>query len=100
MGLALCSLVVVGHLEACSPEAALDVEALVGLAAVENALVAPDLFGDKVEGLDQSKTQLLALLILGDCDILNVTDGAEVVDAERDKSAPMASKGGTNGRQH
>lgn len=53
MSLTLLSLVVVGHLKTGPPEAALDVESLVRLAAVEDGLVAPNLLGDKVEGLDQ-----------------------------------------------
>lgn len=48
-------LVVVGHLQPGPLEAALDVEALVGLTAVEDCLVGADLFGDEVEGLDQAQ---------------------------------------------
>lgn len=73
--------VVVSHLEPRPLETALDVEALVGLAAVEDGLVAADLVGNKVEGLDQPKTQLLPLLILCDGDVFDVSDGAEAVDA-------------------
>lgn len=80
MGLTLL-FVVVGHLQAGSPEAALDIETLVGLTAVEDGLVAANLFGDEVERLDQAQTQLLALLVLGDCDILNVADLCERMDA-------------------
>jgi hypothetical protein len=90
----------VGHLETSSSEATLDVEALVGLAAVENALVAPDLLGNKVQGLDESKAQLLALLVLGDCDILDVTDGAEVVDAMGEDGSAAMHILWVNGRQH
>jgi hypothetical protein len=75
------TLVVVGHLQASPPEAALDVEPFVGLAAVEDALVAADLLGDEVEGLDEAEAELLALLVAGDSDILDVADGAETVDA-------------------
>lgn len=74
-------LVVVRHLEAGALEAALDVEALVGLAAVEDGLVAADALGDVVEGLDEAQAQLLALLVLGDGDVLDVADQTEVVDA-------------------
>lgn len=74
-------LVVVGHLQPGPLKAALDVEALVRLAAVEDCLVGADLFGDEVEGLDQAQAQLLALLVLCDRDILNMTDQAEVVNA-------------------
>ena len=65
-----------GHLETSSSEAALDIEALVGLAAVEDALITADLLSDVVEGLDDSETQLLALLVLCDGDILDVADRA------------------------
>jgi hypothetical protein len=75
------SLVVVGHLKASSSESALDVEAFVGVAAVEDALVAANLLGDVVEGLDQAEAELLALLVLGDGDVFDVTDGPEAVDA-------------------
>lgn len=69
------------HLQARPPKPALDVEALVRLAAVEDALVAPNLLGDVVERLDDAETQLLALLVLCDGDVLDVTDLSEVVDA-------------------
>lgn len=68
------SFVVVGHLQTCSSESALDVEALVGVAAVEDALVAANLFGDEIEGLDESEAELLALLVLGDGNVLDVAD--------------------------
>lgn len=77
-----------GHLETSSSEAALDVEALVGLTAVEDALITTDLLGDVVEGLDDSETQLLALLVLCDGDILDMADGAKVVDAARRVGQP------------
>lgn len=72
--------VVVGHFQTSPLKTALDIEALVGLAAVEDGLVAADLLSDVVECLDQSKTQLLALLVFRDGDILDVTDQAQVVD--------------------
>lgn len=70
-----------GHLQTRPPEAALDVETLVVLAAVENGLVAAYLLGDVVERLDDAQAQLLALLIFGDGNVLNVADGTEIVDA-------------------
>ncbi len=69
------------HLEAGPPEAALDVESLVVLAAVEYCLITPNLLGDVVERLDDAQAQLLALLVFGDRDVLDVADGSEVVDA-------------------
>jgi hypothetical protein len=86
-------------LQACSSEAALDVEALVGVAAVEDALVAANLLGDKVEGLDESEAELLALLILGDGDVLDVADLAQAVDAgeEEEKLAGHWATSGLGG---
>lgn len=69
------------HLQTRPPEAALDVEALVGLAAVEDALVAAHLLSDVVEGLDEAQTEFLALLVAGDGDVFDVTNGTEGVDA-------------------
>lgn len=40
--------VVMCHLQACSLEATLDIEAFIGLAAVQNALVTPDLLRNEV----------------------------------------------------
>lgn len=73
--------VVVRHLQASPLEATLDVESFVGVAAVKDGLVAADLVGDEVESLDQPKTQLLALLVFCDGDVLDVTNHAEVMDA-------------------
>lgn len=71
---------VVSHLQASPLEAALDVKAFVGLGTVENRLVAADLVRDEVESLDQAQTQLLALLVLCDGDIFDVTDHSETVN--------------------
>lgn len=79
------------HLQARPPEPALDVEALVRLAAVQDALVAPHLLGDVVERLDDAETQLLALLVLCDGDVLDVADLSEVVDAVRVRLAMFIS---------
>lgn len=69
------------HLESCPLEPALHVEPLVRLATIENALVTAHLGGDKIEGLDELESELLALLILRNSDILDVADETEVVDA-------------------
>lgn len=74
LSFALCVLIVMCHFQTRPLEAALDVEALVGFATVENGLVATRPLGDKVQRLDHTETQLLALLVLGDCDILDVSD--------------------------
>ena len=71
------------HLQAGASESALDVETLIGLAAVEDALVAAHLVGDVVEGLDQAETELLALLVLGNCNVFDVADVAKAVNAIR-----------------
>lgn len=81
VGFTLGFLVVMGHLETGSSKAALDVKTFVSLAAVENALVTTSLLGNKVEGLDDSEAEFLALLVLCDSDIFNVADGAKTVNA-------------------
>ncbi len=77
----LGSLVVVRHLETGSAEAALDVKALVGLAAVEDRLVAAHVGGDVVEGLDDAQAELLSLLVLGDGNVFDVASLSESVNA-------------------
>jgi hypothetical protein len=79
-------------LETGSSEAALDVETLVGLTAVQNALVAANLLGDVVECLDDSETKLLALLVLCDGDILDVADGAKAVDTVKELVSVVARR--------
>lgn len=66
--------IIMRHLEPRPPKPALYIEALVGLAAVEDALVAADLLCDVVEGLDDAQAELLALLVLCDGDVLDVAD--------------------------
>jgi len=80
LGFTLVFAVVVCHLQTSSPEATLDVEAFVGFAAVENALVAANLLGDVIEGLDQPQAELLTLLVFGDGNVFNVSDGTETVN--------------------
>lgn len=92
--LGLGALVVVGHLETSAAETTLDVEALVGFTAVENALVAAGLFRNVVEGLDQAESELLALLVAGDGNVFDVADGAKAVDAVvEDRSVSWNSNG-------
>lgn len=83
------------HFQTGPLEAALDIEALVGFAAVQNGLVAARLLRNKVQRLDHPETQLLALLILGDGDVLDVSDRPEIVDAKekrKDVSAIQLGK--------
>lgn len=82
---------VVRHLEAGSAETALDVKAFVGLAAVENGLVAADVGGDVVEGLDDAQAELLALLVLGDGNVFDVASFSESVNAARKKKISNGS---------
>lgn len=70
-----------GHLQPSSLEAALDVEALVRLAAVKDTLVAANLVCDEVECLDEFEAQLLALLVFSDGDIFDVADKSKVMNA-------------------
>ena len=71
------------HLQPRSLVSALDIESLVRLAAVENALVTSNLLRDEIQSLDQLEAELLSLLVFGDCNIFNVTDETQVVDAIR-----------------
>lgn len=72
-------------------ESALDVEALVGVAAIENAFVAADLLGNMIEGLDQPQTELLALLVLGDGNVFDVSDGTEAVNTVDKRACQLIS---------
>lgn len=72
---------VVCHLESGPAKTTLDVEALVNFAAVEDGLVAADVLRNVVKGLNHSQSKLLALLVLGDGDIFDVSNSAEGVNA-------------------
>lgn len=87
------------HLQARTAEATFDVESFVGFAAVENALVASDLGGDVVEGLDQTETELLALLVLGDGDVLDVADVAKAVNATKVERDILSAGSSMPGRE-
>jgi hypothetical protein len=79
------------HLQARTAEPALDVEALVGFAAVEDALVAADLGGNVIEGLDEAEAELLALLILSNSDVFDVANVAEAMDARKGEEIMLAT---------
>lgn len=72
---------VVCHLETGPLESTLDIEAFVLLAAVQDRLVATDLRGHEVEGLNKAQPEFLALLVLGNRNVFDVSDEAEAVDA-------------------
>ena len=80
---ACATVIVMCHLQTRSLVSALDIESLVRLAAVENALVTSNLLRDEIQSLDQLEAELLSLLVFGDCNIFNVTDETQVVDAIR-----------------
>ena len=69
------------HLKTRPLEPALDVEAFVCFGAVQNGLVAANVFRNIIQGLDDAQTEFLALLIFCDGDVFDVADEAEVVDA-------------------
>lgn len=52
----------------------------IGIAAVQDGLVAPIVLTDVREGLDDALTELLALLALVDGNVLNVTDATETAE--------------------
>jgi hypothetical protein len=80
---ACAAVIVMCHLQPSSLVSTLNIESLVRLAAVENALVTSNLLRDEIQSLDQLEAELLSLLVFGDCDIFNVTDETQVVDAIR-----------------
>lgn len=69
------------HLESRPLESALHVEPLVRLATIKNALVTAHLGRNEIEGLDELEPKLLALLVLRNGDILDVTYETQVVNA-------------------
>jgi len=69
------------HLQPRPLEATLDVEPFVRFAAVQNALVAADIGGNEVKGLNDLQPELLPLLVLCYGDIFDVSDKPEIVDA-------------------
>lgn len=73
--------VVMSHLEPSSSETTFNVEPLVGLAAIENSLVASDVCGNVIESLNHTQTQLLSLLVFRDGNIFDVASLAERVNA-------------------
>ena len=73
-------LIIMRHLQPRPLISTLHIEALIRLAAVQNALVAANLPGDIVEGLDHPQTQFFALLVLRHSDIFYVSHETEVVN--------------------
>ena len=69
------------HFQSGSFETTLDIESLVGFAAVQDGLVASDLLRRVVQRLDDPQAELLALLVLCDSDVLDVTDESQFMDA-------------------
>ena len=72
--------VIMSHLQSGPLEATFDIEALVCLAAIQDRLIAAYLFGNMVECLDDPQPKFLALLVLCNSDVLNVTHKTHVVD--------------------
>ena len=68
------------HLGAAPVVAALLVKELFFGAAVEDALGAADVAGDRVEGLEHAQAEALALVGLGDADFLNMANAGPVPD--------------------
>lgn len=67
------------HLESSSFEAALDVEPFIGLAAVQDTLVTSDLLRQVVQSRYDPQPELLALLVLVDGNVLDVSNQAHVM---------------------
>ena len=73
--------VIMCHLQSCSLEAALHVKAFVCFRTVQYGLVTAHIFGNVVQRLDYSETKLLALLVFCNCDVFDVTNETQMVDA-------------------
>lgn len=87
------------HFETSSSETALDIEALVCFRAIQYRLVASHFLCDEVQGLDDSETELLALLIFCDGDVFNVANEAEIVNAVVGNLSAMQLWSGIGGVQ-
>jgi hypothetical protein len=70
----------VRHLQTSPLEPTLDIEPLVRLAAVQDGLVTPDLLSHEIQRLNDPQPQLLALLVLGHSDVLDVPNKSQLVD--------------------
>lgn len=68
------------HLQPCPLKPTLDIEPLIRLTAIQNRLITPNLLSYKVQRLNNPQAQFLALLVFGDCNVLNVADQTELVD--------------------
>jgi hypothetical protein len=79
---ACAAIIIVCHLQSRPLVSAFDVESLVRLAAVENAFVTSNSLRDEVKGLNELETEFLPLLIFCNCNIFDVADESEVMDAE------------------
>jgi hypothetical protein len=77
------------HFQPRSPKPALDVEPLIGLAAVQNTFVAAYLLSDEVQCLDNFQAEFLALLVFGDGNVFDVSDYAEVVNTVKYLVSPV-----------
>lgn len=76
----------VKHLGAALLVPTLGVKDLLVRAAVEDALGAAGVAGDRVERLNHAQAQLLALVLLGDANLLDVPDAGPIPNAARVKS--------------
>ena len=68
------------HLQASPLVATLDIEAFVGLRAIQDGLVTPDLLSHEIQRLNDPQPQLLALLVLGHSNVLDVSNKPQLVD--------------------
>jgi hypothetical protein len=68
------------HLQPRPLKPTLDIEPLIRLATIQNRLVTPRLLRHKIQRLDDAQSQFLALLVLRNSDIFNVSDKPELVD--------------------
>ena len=68
------------HLQPRPLKATLDIKPLIRLTTIQDGLITADLLSHKVQRLDNAQPQLLALLVLGESNVLNVADQPQLVD--------------------
>jgi len=72
--------IVVGHLQPSASKAAFEIETLVWFGTVEDALITTNLLGNVVQRLDKPQSQLFALLLPRDGNVLDMADDPQRVD--------------------
>lgn len=81
--------IIVCHLKPSPLVATFDIETLIRFRTIEDSLVAPNLFRHIIQRLYDVKAEVFPLLVFGNCDILDMTDQAEIMDATNVQQEPF-----------